>query len=516
MLSPGDIDQYDAIRLFVARAASAAPGFTLGEQNAVAVATICRRLEGIPLAIELAAARVKLLSAAQIAERLDHSFQLLTRGITDELPRHQTLRATMDWSYALLTPLEQVLLRRLSVFASSFTTEMVEAVTSDPSNAQPQSPVLQPGDILDLLTNLMDKSLLSVEAPDSQGVGRFRLLETVRQYAREKLEAAGESVVMRDRYLDWCIGWAEHGNSHLVHAEQAVWLKRFALQQEHFRAALRWACMRAPTTARSGVVSMRPSWEPANQRVEAGMRLANALLRFWLTGGMAEGRDWLEEVLRLESSQRQAAMPEVSDATRAWALFGSGRLAVRLGDDALGAQRGEQSLALFRAVGDSAGRLAALNLLALAAQDTGDYERALALYREALELSRQKNDTRMTYVLLVNQGLMYYEQQDYRRTAPLWLEANAIAERKGYSSTLDNWACLLMMQGDLAQAQRLLEREWKTAADSGNQMLVALAVMDLGEATRRQGDLERAQALLADALERHRQMSNHVRIGEAL
>ena len=453
-----------------------------------------------------------MLSAAQIAERLDQSFQLLTRGVTDELPRHQTLRATMDWSYGLLTPLEQVLLRRLSVFAGSFTVEMAEAVTSDQNNAQPQSPALQREDILDLLSNLMDKSLLSVQEADSQGVARFRLLETVRQYAREKLEAAGDSVVIRDRYLDWCIAWAEQGKSHLVHAEQSIWLKRFASQQEHFRASLRWACTRAPTRdARA--------WEgtpPASQRVEAGMRLANALLRLWLTGGMAEGRDWLEELLYLDSSQRQAAMPQVPDATRAWALFGSGRLAVRLGDDAHAMQRGEQSLALFRAVGDSAGRLAALNLLALAAQDTGDYERALTLYREALDLSRQTNDTRMTYVLLVNQGLMYYEQQDYQHTKPLWLEANEIAEREGYSSTLDNLACLAMMQGDLAQARHWLEQEWKTAVDTGDQLLVALAVMDLGEATRRQGDLDRAQALLSDALERHRQMSNHVRIGEAL
>jgi DNA-binding SARP family transcriptional activator len=292
--------------------------------------------------------------------------------------------------------------------------------------------------------------------------------------------------------------WAQAAEPHLTRPEQGVWTKQFESQQEHFRAALRWACTSA--------------------HLESGFRLANALTRFWMTGSMVEGRTWFEELLRVEENLRQANSSPVSALTRAWALFGSGRLAVTLGEDAAGARRGEEALALFRSSGDTLGTLNALNVLALAAQDTNDYAQALACYDQALTISRQTNNARMTAVLLINQGLMYYEQQDYCRTAPLWEEAFAIAERlEDYSIwMLDDLGCLAMMQGDYAHARSILERDVRTGHESGNKLAVAVALMDLGETLRRQGDLNAAETLLKEALERHQQMSNPARVGETL
>ena len=481
-----DWPQSDAVRLFVERAQLAAPSFALQADDAAVVAAICRRLDGMPLAIELAAARVRLLSPAQILERLDRAFELLARGLTDGLPRHQTLRATMDWSYGLLDEVQRCLLRRLSVFAGPFTLEMIEAICAE--RLEPSA--------LDVLTDLVDRSLVAVHERDEQGGTRFRLLETVRQYAREKLEQSGESGPLRARYLEWCVAWAELSEPNLARADRGAWVKRFESQQGHFRVSLRWAC--------------------TSRQAEPGLRLANALIRFWLSGGMAEGRAWFEELLSLETRLRESGDARVPDRTRARALFGLGRLAVRVGDHEVAARRGAESLDLFRACGDPAGVLDALNLLALAAQDANDYVRAIALYAEALDLSRRTGNARMSGVVLVNQGLLYYEQQDYRRAAPLWAEAQAIAERLGYSKTYDNLACLAMMQGEFTRAEQLLQQQLQIDRDSGAQLDVALTLMDIGENARRQGELDRAETLLTDALERHRQMSNSGRIGETL
>lgn len=484
--------QCDSVRLFIERATEALPTFVYDDQNAQTIAAICRRLDGLPLAIELAAARVKLLSLQQIAERLENAFALLKRGKTDALPRHQTLRATMDWTYTFLSEPEQTLLRRLSVFVGSFALELVEQVCGD---AKTENDRNNPP-MLDLLAGLVDKSFVVLLPRDGTNPAHYRLLEMIRQYAREKLEDSGESHTIGNRYLDWCVRWAEQAEAYLAQPDQGAWLKQFEAQEEHFRASLRWAC--------------------TSHQTEMGLRLANALLRFWLTGEMAEGRVWLDELLNLEASHRPSGDFPVANRTRAQALFASGRLAVRVGDDELATRRGEASLALFRALGDSRGILNALNTLALAAQDQNDCARASALYDEALALSRQTNDPRMAAVVLGNQGLMYYEQQDYRRVAPLWEEANAIAERGHAAAPLDNLGCLAMMQGDFARAHHLLQKEWQTVSEADDKHGIALVRMDLGEVARRQGDLDRAGTLLQDALERHCQMNNPTRIGEAL
>lgn len=491
-----ELAECESVRLFVARAAEAFPAFALTEQNGPVIAAICRRLDGLPLAIELAAARVKLLTVEQIQERLDRAVSLLAHGKPDRLARHQTLRATMDWAFQFLGPDERTLLRRLSVFSGIFSLEMAEAVAARGVEGPEASSISSPSETLDLLTALAEKSFLMLLPRDGQIEATYRLLEVIRQYAREGLEASGEAAGLRDRYLDWCIAWAEGAAPHLTRPEQGQWLSKFERMQEHFRTNLRWAC--------------------THRRLEDGLRLSIALTGFWLKGAMDEGRGWLEELLNLDAVQPQSEQSGVSDTTRAYALAMSGRLAVRQGDDAHGILRGQASLAIFRYLGDEHGILVALNTLALAAADTGDYERAAGMYEEGISLSRRTGEARMTGVLLNNLGLMYYERQEFNRAAPLWEEAYVISERNNFDASLDNLGCLAMMQGDWDRAEKLLEKQWRAARESDNKYDMAVIAMDLGELARRKGDLERSRNLLESALEWHRAMNYQVRIGENL
>jgi predicted ATPase len=228
---PDAISQAEAVRLFCDRAVAVNADFVLTAGNSAAVAQLCRRLDGIPLAIELAAARVRSLSPEDLVARLDQRFKLLTRGSRASLERHQTLRNAIDWSYELLSEPEQVVLRRISVFAGSFDLAATEALVSGGD--------VDRGDVVNLLTQLVDKSLLDVD-PVGRGV-RFRLLETIRQYAQERLEASGEMAALRGRHLAHYIGLAEKAGPHLRSHQQIAWASALAPETDNFRAALDWA-----------------------------------------------------------------------------------------------------------------------------------------------------------------------------------------------------------------------------------------------------------------------------------
>lgn len=291
-----DMVQCEAVRLFVDRAVATAPEFAITPKNASAIARICQRLDGIPLAIELAAARVKVLAVDQIAARLDDRFRLLTGGSRIAVPRQQTLRATMDWSYGLLLEKERAVFRQLSVFAGGWALEAAEAVCVGKR--------IKKHAVLDLLAELVEKSLVEMETQD--GEARYRFLETIRQYSWEKLVESKEAAAVRTRHRDWYLALAERAESELHGPQQGVWLERLESEHDNLRAALRWS-----KTEEGGA--------------EAWLRLAGALHWFWnIRGHASEGRDWLEGAL---STKR-----DTSASVRARALCGAGILAWRQGD----------------------------------------------------------------------------------------------------------------------------------------------------------------------------------------
>ena len=330
----------EAVRLFTERAASLSPGFTLTEANAAAVAEVCRRLDGLPLAIELAAARVRALSVEQIAARLDGRLRLLTSGRRAAPPHQQTLRASLDWSYELLAEPERRLLGRLAVFAGGWTLEAAEAVcparalgrAPSPASESPESRPLAPEDVLDALAGLVDKSLVSlvVGSDDGGGAGgesRYGLLETVRQYAHERLEASGEAEDARQRHAAYYLALAEAAEPRLAGPDPLASLARLESEHDNLRQALRWCVAHGASVQ--------------------GLRLGGALRQFWLARGLvAEGRAHLEAMLALPGVPGVAGLPVTLEgaalaAARAKALSAAAMLTYRLGDSAAARALGE-------------------------------------------------------------------------------------------------------------------------------------------------------------------------------
>ncbi len=336
------VTQSEAARLFVDRAKTVLPGFAVSAENAPAIIQICARLDGIPLAIELAAARVKMLNAEQIAERLDDRFRLLTGGSRTALPRQQTLRALIDWSYDLLSITERSLLVRLSIFAGGWTLEAAETVCSDPSSANREDSSILKNDVLDLLTQLVNKSLIIVDAEDRSQT-RYRLLETVRQYAREKLMDTGVASAVRNRYLEHFMQLAERAEFEFNGPDQVLWMNRMDAELDNLRAAMEWSL---------------------DQNVEAGMRLVSALQWFWVTH--AHFGDGIEKLTQL-LARPQASIPL---PVRAKALEAQALLLPYINNYELARTLGREGLALYQTLGDRCGMAACLLALASCTPDT--------------------------------------------------------------------------------------------------------------------------------------------------
>lgn len=353
--SPDTLKQSDAIHLFVERAKAVLPGFNLTEENAAAVAQVCRRLDGIPLAIELAAARVKLLRAEQIAARLNDRFRLLTSG-SRAVPRHQTLEALIDWSYELLAPAEQRLLRWLSVFAGGFTLDSVEAVCAKEDD----------GDVLQLLAQLVNKSLVVTER-EPRKEARYHLFATIHQYAQEKLEEAEEAKSVREGHLDYFLQLAEMAEPLLHSGEQLIWLERLEAEHDNLRAALTW------------------SLEEPDGDLESGLRLATTLVPFWIMRShLREARRWLNPALQ----RRHGVSPSV----RARLLCNAGRLWSERGQADPTALL-QESLALYRRLEDKRGIACSLLWLGHCTKwSSHDPLSATPLLEESLALARQIED----------------------------------------------------------------------------------------------------------------------------
>jgi non-specific serine/threonine protein kinase len=368
------LSEYTALSLFVDRARLVVPDYQITEHNAAAIARICQRLDGIPLAIEMAAARVNVLSAANLADRLENSFRVLTGASRTALPRQQTLRAMIDWSYELLGEEERRLLQRLSVFAGGCALEAVEVICADAAESEaeagpePAEPKIGSLEIIEVLASLISKSMVMAERGPGEET-RYRLLEIVRQYAREKLYAAGEGDSVRSRHLRFFVQLAEEARPELHGPDQLAWLDRLELDLDNFRAALDYS-----QSDRTGA------------EAEAGLRLIVALSTFWdVRGYRREVEAWLEAGLALESVPRQSLV-------RAEAL----RMAAQLftGDKAVNRQRAEESVAIFRQAGAAGRRGLAYALITLGdmAHAANDFAPLVPMVEESIRLFRAVGD----------------------------------------------------------------------------------------------------------------------------
>ncbi len=471
------VSQYEAVQLFVERALFHLPSFAVTNQNAPALASLCHRLDGIPLAIELAAARVRSLSVEEINSKLDNRFRLLTGGSRTALPRQQTLRALIDWSYDLLTPQEKTLLCRLSVFAGGWTLAAAEQVGAGESLSGAS---LEDWEVLDLLTSLADKSLVLAQ---SQGeTTRYGLLETVRQYARDRLTESGESLVVRARHGDCFLTLAEEVKPKLTGSEQGQWLG--VLEEEH-------------DNLRQALTLYAEDTEDA-EAGEKGLRLGAALQVFWWTRGhLSEGRERLAALLAHPGGQEPTK-------ARAGALNGAGELARMQGD--YGGARGlqEESLAIRRELGNKGGIAASLNNLGLVASDQGDYGGARVLHQESLAIARELADKSGIAASLNNLGLVAAEQGDYGGARVLYEESltiqRALGDKSGIALSLLNLGLVAKDEGDYGGARVLCEESLAIQRELGDKGGIALSLNNLGSVVLKQGDYGGARVLYEESL----------------
>jgi predicted ATPase len=463
------LSQFAAVALFVQRAVAARPDFELNQQNAFAVIEICARLDGLPLAIELAAARVKVLSPSAMCTRLASRLQLLTGGARDLPQRQQTLRAAFDWSHDLLSPAEQKLFRRLSVFVGGCTLEGVEAVCDTKGDLQL--------DLLDGMASMVDKSLLQqLEQPN--GESRFTMLETIREYAREKLEASGEEAATKRAHAAYCLVLAEETATAESGAEGAEVRERIALEHDNFRAGLEWL-----------TESGDADW---------GLRLGAALFRFWESREyLAEGRDRLGKLLRMPA----AAAPTKA---RARALFAAGVLASEQGEIAAADALLMESLVIGRRLGDEQGVAVSLNARAVLARDRGDVALALSLFQESLGLWRQLGELKAIARALSNLASVLKLQREYELARSLCGECGAIFEglgdRTGVAWSLNNQGDVAREQGDSAAAQALYEQGLTIFRELGDRWGIAGTLADLGNLAREQKHCSAALPLYRESL----------------
>jgi predicted ATPase len=462
------LSRCSAIELFTERAVAAKPDFVLTPENARAVAEICIRLDGLPLAIELAAARIKVLSPASMLTRLASRLQLLTGGARDLPQRQQTLRAAMDWSYDLLSSEEQRLFRRLSVFAGGCNLEGVEAVCDTKGDLNL--------DLLEGMSSMVDKSLVQQIEP-GKGESRFGMLETIREYALEKLEASGENADTRRAHAAYCLILAEE-TAEQGGVEGADWLERFTLEQDNFRAAL--------------------DWLTETRNAEWGLRLGAALFRFWETSeNFAEGRDRLHKVLRLA----EAAHPTKS---RCRALFAAGVLAVGQGDYASADGMIMESLEIARQLGDRHAAAVALNALAVNARDRGEIAIARSLFEESSVIWRELDDPRAIARSLSNLANVVMLQDDYARSQSLYGEClfifEELGDRTGVAWTTNYQGDVARHHGDLTAARALYEKGLAIFRELGDRWGIAATLADLGSLAREQRDYSSARSLYRESI----------------
>ena len=473
-----------AVALFVQRARAGSPSFALTQANAAAVTALCYRLDGLPLAIELVAARAALLGPAALLDRLGRRLPLPASAMQDAPTRHQTLRATILWSYDLLDGTEQALFRRLAVFAGGWTLEAAEAVAGPAVTLHDgaSSSAVAVEDVLGGLTSLADKSLIQVEAAppaDAAGEPRFRMLETAREVALTLLDAGGEAEAIRLRHGTHFAELAERAEPELQGPEQARWFARLEREQGNFRQALGWALEKG--------------------EAEQGLRLAGALGWFWfLHGYPTEAREWLAALLSLAAGDSS-----VPPGVRAKALTSAAFRAIQHGDYATALDLSRQALALWRGLDDALGILAALHGVGDAALWLGDAAAALPAYEEGLARAGAATRTDDTALFAYHLGQLFWVQGDLA-AAQAHAERGLAAAREAGSATWAAYSLFVLAslaheRGDAAGAGRLYREALVTARDLGDRTNVQLLVRGLAGIAWLEGDAARAARLGAAA-----------------
>ncbi|MDQ4128574.1 MAG: tetratricopeptide repeat protein [Actinomycetota bacterium] len=484
-----ELEGSESVRLFVERASARLRGFALGPGNAQSVAEICRRLEGIPLAIELAAARVDTLSAKQICERLEDSLKLLTDGARTATLRHRTLAATLDWSYDLLAEPERALFGRLSVFAGGWTLEAAEALASrvTPGDGDPTE-----SEVLDVLSGLVAKSLVTVDMTERE-TPRYGMLEPIRQYASRRLEESGEEQIVRRLHAAFFQELAEEAESKLQGPEEAQWLDRLEDEHDNIRAAFYWSL--------------------GGGDVPLGLRLAGTVWWFWLERGYhAEGTRWLEEALKRADD---AAEP----AARAAVLSALGSFVSRAGDYYRAETYLSEAVTLRRELGDPLRFCEALVELGWLAQKRGDYAQATTVFEQSLKIAREANQPWMIARSLTVLAVAMSDR-DLERARRLSEEALVINRKLGYLSgvarTLINLGFLELALGDFERAAVLIEESLAMSRRVQNRYVMKAGLFSLGLIKSLGGDPEQGRGLMVESLSFNAEMRIYRDVSEDL
>ena len=536
------LTQYEAVQLFIERAKAVRPDFEVTSENAPAVAEICHRLDGLPLAVELAVGRIRLMKPQEMLERLERRLPLLARGARDLPARQQTLQGTITWSYDLLDESEKVLFRRLSVFVGGCTLESAEAVCNlevDPLAGSELALNAVKGqaleiDVLEGIASLVDKNLLKQD--EVKGDSRFVMLETIREYGQERLTESGEEETTRRNHTNYFLMVAEQAEPELDGPDQVEWLNRLDLEYDNLRAALEWSL---------------GSGEDVGARHDVPLRLARALHWFWfLRGYIKEGYQWLEKALSrnrgLSSSARAKALSaagflvgflgdrgrkealcqeslalarEVGDKELiADSIFYLGSAALNQSDIRRAIELWEESLALFRELKNKRKIAQLINQLGYGALKQGDYSRAQTLLEECLTLFREQGNKLGILRALGQLGSVALYHRDHDKAAALLEEIQSLGRELGGKSGFTHMSHLLgqlaLVQGDYSRARALLEEDLAMGREVGNKFVIAASLRLLGRVASAQGDYGGAVELYKESLTHYQKLGGSLGISE--
>ncbi|MEO8665287.1 MAG: tetratricopeptide repeat protein [Ignavibacteria bacterium] len=478
--SPEQLKEFESVRLFLERALFADPNFKIDSDNASAISHICFQLEGIPLAIELAAARVKVLSPEKINERLKDRFRLLIGGSRSSLPRQQTLRALVDWSYDLLIESEKILLKRLSVFSGGWTLEAVENICSDD--------ILKKENIFDLLTALMEKSLLTFEAISE----RYRMLETIRQYGRDKMSST-ELAQLRSKHLKFFTALGEVSEIKITEPDQNKWLEKLEQDLPNFNEAL--------------------TFSVNEDDKEYGLRLAGSLGNFWIKHGhITLGRLWYTKFLEDEINISSSYLVKV--------LNNAAKFARLQGDLKYAKTLLEESLELLTTQDDKPGEAVTLRELGTIEMNKGEYEKAQKYYEDSLSIYTELKDEAGISSCLNNLGNKFHFQGDINTAINFYEESlklkRKIGDKSAISNSLTNLGIILSQNGDNKQAISVLEESLHLYREQGNKSLILACLLNLSNVMRFEGQLVKSRSLTEEALLLSNELGEKARTAQAI